>query len=64
MYNADEFEKSVPPGIERSLEDLPYDVARKELYTARELFEAFDRIERYDDADGDDDRSAGQNSAG
>ena len=45
MYNADEFEKSVPPGIERSLEDLPYDVARKELYTARELFEAFDPAE-------------------
>ena len=42
MYNADEFEKSVPPGVERSLEDLPYDVARKELYVARELFDTFD----------------------
>ena len=45
MYNADEFEKTVPLGVERRLDELPYDVARKELYAARELFEAFDPAE-------------------
>lgn len=42
MYSADDFEKAIPLGIEHLLGALPYDVARKELYTAKDLFEAFD----------------------
>lgn len=42
MYDADEFVKSVPLGIDQKLGELPYDVARKELYTAADLFDVFD----------------------
>jgi len=42
MYNDDEYLKTVPLGLVRELKDLPYDVARSELYTPKDLFEAFD----------------------
>ena len=42
MYDAEEFVKSVPLAVDRRLAELPYDVARKGLYTAAELFDAFD----------------------
>jgi len=42
MYDAAEFMSSIPPGVEDEIANLPYDVARKELYAAAELFDAFD----------------------
>lgn len=42
MLDAEKFESTVPPGAEKYLESVPYDVARRELYTARELFAGFD----------------------
>ncbi len=42
MYDEKEFLSSVPPGTAAEMVKLPYDVARKELYTAGELFGGFD----------------------
>jgi len=42
MYDEEEFLKTIPPGVRKAMETLPYDVARKELYTAGELFDRFD----------------------
>lgn len=45
MYNDDEFVSAIPPGFEKAMDELPYKVARKELYTASELFSGFEPVD-------------------
>lgn len=42
MLDAEKFDSTIPPGAEEYLKSVPYDVARRELYTAKELFDGFD----------------------
>ena len=41
MLDTEKFDSTIPPGAEAYLESVPYDVARRELYTAKDLFEGF-----------------------
>ncbi len=45
MLDSTNFDSTVPPGAERYLASVPYDVARRELYTAKDLFDGFDARE-------------------
>jgi len=41
MFDGEEFAKAIPLDLEKNLQALPYDVARKELYSACDLFDGF-----------------------
>lgn len=42
MLDTEKFDSTIPLGAKEYLESVPYDVARRELYTSKELFEGFD----------------------
>lgn len=42
MIDTEKFDSTIPPEAGRYIASVPYDVARRELYTAAELFNGFD----------------------